>query len=101
MHESDLGFRAILVNFQLYNVFEKADVATTRYFIDRLEGLVKVHAPALSRSERKVVATTMVNVITGSLFLIRREEPAFSRRLLDETKLLLRRYVEPYTKRAG
>ena len=98
LQESDPAFRALLVNFHLYGVFEKADVAMTHYFIDRLGSIVKAHAPRLSAVERKVVATTLVNVIQGSLFLVRREDPAFAKRLLDETKVVLRRYLEPYTR---
>ena len=98
---ADPSFRALLVNFQLYGVFEKADVALTRYIIDSVALIVRRRAPGLKRSERKVVATTVVNVITGALFLSQREEPAMARKLLAETKILLRRYLEPYTTASG
>lgn len=98
LHQSDPAFRAMLVNFHLYGVFEKTDVALTRSLIERVQENVKIHAPALTRADRRVVATTVVHVITGSLFLVRREDPAFSRRLIQETKVVLRRYLEPYAR---
>jgi AcrR family transcriptional regulator len=96
MRESDPAFRAVLANFQLYGVFEKADVALTRYFIEQVAKVVKKHAKKMASAQRRVIATTIVNTMNGSLFLSQREEPRFRRQLLDETKVLLQRYLAPY-----
>jgi AcrR family transcriptional regulator len=100
LHEADPAFRAVLANFQLYGVFEQADVALTHYFIETVAKLLKRHAKTMTPVERRVVATTIVNTVTGALFLSQREEPRFRRQLLDETKVLLHRYLAPYLRRA-
>jgi AcrR family transcriptional regulator len=96
LREDDPAFRAVLANFQLYAVFEKADVALTRYFIAQVAKLVKQHARRTTAAQQRVIATTIVNTITGALFLSQRETPRFCRQLLDETKVLLLRYLAPY-----
>lgn len=100
LQQSDPTFRALVVNFQLYGVFEKADVELTRYFIDRVDALLKKRAIEMKPAHRRVVATTVVNVISGVLFLLRREESAMRKKLTEETKVLLKRYLEPYAKNA-
>jgi AcrR family transcriptional regulator len=97
LREADPAYRALLVNFQLYGIFEQADVALTRYVIERVQALVRKHAPRVEPAKRKIVATTIVNTIQGSLFLSQREPPAVTMKLLAETKAMLRRYFEPYT----
>jgi AcrR family transcriptional regulator len=96
LREADPAFGAVLANSQLYAVFEKADVALTHYFIAEVAKLVKQHARRTTPGQRRLIATTIVNTITGALFLSQREEPRFRRQLLDETKLQLHRYLAPY-----
>jgi AcrR family transcriptional regulator len=96
LRETDPAFRAVLANSHLYAVFEKADVALTHYFIAEVAKLVKQHARRTTAGQRRVIATTIVNTITGALFLSQREEPRFRRQLLDETKVLLLSYLATY-----
>jgi AcrR family transcriptional regulator len=96
LREVDPAFRAVLANVHLYGLYEKADLALTRYMIEQVAKVVKKHAKRITPLQRTVVATTIVNTITGALFLSQREEPRFRRQILDETKLLLRRYLATY-----
>jgi AcrR family transcriptional regulator len=98
LREVDPIFRAVLANLQLYRLYEKADVELTRYFIGKIARLVKKHTGSTAPVERRLIATTIVNTITGALFLSQREEPRFRRQLLDETKVLLHRYLAPYAR---
>jgi hypothetical protein len=41
----------------------------------------------------------VVEVITAMLFVVSRRPTHISRALLDETKVMLRRYIEPYVDR--
>ena len=100
LREADPAFRALLVNYQLYGVFEKADVVLTRYVIGRVEAILKTRAPDLDRSRREVVATTIVNTVTGAIILSQREKPAMTRKLLAETKVVLLRYLEAFVDEA-
>lgn len=96
LREADLAFGAVLANAQLYAVFEKADVALTHYFIAEVAKLAKKHARRTTPAQRRVIATTIVNTVTGALLLSHREERRFRRQLLDETKVLLHRYLAAY-----
>jgi AcrR family transcriptional regulator len=98
LREADPVFRAVLANLQLYRLYEKADVELTQYFIGKVAWLVKRHAKKTTPAQRRLIATTIINTITGALFLSQREEPRFRHQLLDETKALLHRYLAPYAR---
>jgi AcrR family transcriptional regulator len=93
----DVGFRALLVNFQLYGVYAQADRALHDHTTDRVGALVRRYAPDLTASQRKVIATVTVETLSALLLHSTREGPAFAKKLLEETKTLLSRYLAPYT----
>jgi AcrR family transcriptional regulator len=92
----DVGFRAVLVNFQLYGVYQHVDRAFHAHAIERVGTLVRRYAPTLAAPQRKVVATLTVETLSALLLHSTREEPAFAKKLLEETKTLLTRYLAPY-----
>jgi AcrR family transcriptional regulator len=96
LRESDPDFRAILVNFQLYGVYAEADKVLHRYVIDRVTVMVRRYAPDLPPTQRRVVATLIVESISALLLHAQREEPPFAKKLLEEIKTLLHRYLAPY-----
>lgn len=92
----DSDFRALLVNFQLYGVYADADRALHDHTIERVAALVRRYAPALAPAQRKVIGTLAVETLSAILLHSTREEPAFAKKLLEETKTLLYRYLAPY-----
>ena len=96
-------FRALLVNFQLYGVYAEADRALHQHTIDRVAALVRRYAPDLPPAQSKVIATLAVETFSAILLHSTREEPGFAKKLLEETKTLLYRYLAPYvtTRRTG
>jgi AcrR family transcriptional regulator len=96
LREADPDFRAMLVNFQLYGVYAEADKALHRHTIDRVTVMIRRYAPGLPAAQRRVVATLSVEIISALLLHAQREKPAFARKLMEETKTLLHRYLAPY-----
>jgi len=92
----DVDFRAVLVNFQLYGVYAHVDRAFHEHAIDRVATLVRRYAPQVSSAQRKLVATLTVETLSALLLHSMREEPAFAKKVLEETKTLLSRYLAPY-----
>jgi AcrR family transcriptional regulator len=101
LQQSEPGFRAVWMNFQLYGVYAEADEALYRVFVDRTQALIAAHSPGLPPLQRRVVATLVVQVISAVLFLSARESPLVARKVVAELKTLLRRYLQPYAKRSG
>jgi len=96
LREADPDFRAMLVNFQLYGVYAEADKALHRHTIERVAVMVRRYAPGLAAAQRRIVATLIVEIISALLLHAQREEPAFAKKLMEETKTLLYRYLSPY-----
>jgi AcrR family transcriptional regulator len=97
--ENDPDFRAMLVNFQLYGVYADADKALHRHTIERVTMMIRRYAPGLAAGQQRVVATLIVEMFSALLLHAQREEPAFARKLMEETKTLLYRYLSPYVER--
>lgn len=100
LREADPDFRAMLVNFQLYGVYAEADKALHRHTIDRVMVMIRRYAPQLGPAQRRVAATLIVEIISALLVHSQREEPAFAKKLMEETKTLLYRYLSPYVEHA-
>lgn len=98
-HASEAAPRAIIMNLQLYGEYAEADEQMIREFIAATTGIVSVWAPQLDSETRRVVATMIVQTVAGILVLSQREAPAMAAAMLDHTKLMLRRYLEPWTTR--
>jgi len=96
LREADPDFRAMLVNFQLYDVYAEADRALHRHTIERVAVMIRRYAPGLPPSQRRVVATLVVEMISALLLQAQREEAAFAKKLMEELKTLLYRYLSPY-----
>lgn len=92
----DVDFRAVLVNFQLYGVYQHVDRAFHAHAIERVAALVRRFAPKLPAQQCKLVATLTVETLSALLLHSTREEPVFAKKLLEETKTLLTRYLGPY-----
>jgi AcrR family transcriptional regulator len=94
--QSDPTFRAIWMNMHLYSVFAKADADLHRSFVDRTEVLLAAHAPRLRAPKRRLVATMVVHALSGLLSVAARSKGERGAEIVAETKVMLRRYLEPY-----
>jgi len=95
LYEVDAAFRAVWKNFQLYGEYAEADQAAVDEMVEQVSGLVGVWAPEMGGARRRTVAAMLVNGIGIMLLVAMRESKAGRRRLLEETKLMMRRYLEP------
>ena len=96
-HEQETAFRAVWGDLGFTrNVLVEGE-ALNKEFARRIEGVLGKKLVALPVKKRPIVATVMVEVLTAMLILsTRRGSAADSKALREETKILLRRYVEPY-----
>ena len=93
---ADSGFRAIWTNLHLYGEYAEADKALYDMLVDRTRDVLAGRIPHVSEEQREVIATMVVEIVAGSLFLSSRRESSLAGKMLEETKVLLRRYLEPY-----
>lgn len=100
MREGDPGFRAILVNVELYGMYAKADQALHQTLIENTEKLLFRLAPHQRPATRRRVATMVVQVVTATLFFSA-QKGCLAKETIDETKVLLGRYLEPVLKKPG
>lgn len=96
MHASEAAPRAVFANLQLYGEYAEADEQMIREFIAATTGVMSVWAPHVEVETRRVVATMIVHTVSGVLVLSHRESPSMAAAMLDHTKLMLRRYLEPW-----
>lgn len=96
VHREDPAVRAMLSNIQLYGEYADEDEKLTRQFITATAGLFSVWAGSMPERERQVVATMVVQTITGILVLAQREPPPLADAMLAQLKLMLHRYLEPW-----
>lgn len=104
LNENDPAFRATVVNFALYPIYEARESALMRQMTRRIAELLVRRAPHLAPRRAKLVATMMVQLVSSMMFVSERATPRLRRAMRDETKTLVRRYVMPEleaTKRAA
>jgi AcrR family transcriptional regulator len=94
----DITAKALYSNLHLYGMFEAADRAMTQELIGRADQLIAFYTD-LTAARRKIVATTVVNTVTSFLFYARQEKESTGKKLLEETRLMLIRYLEAYARR--
>lgn len=95
LHEEHPSFRALINNLHLYGEFAEADEAQTRAFVATAEQLLRQWAPQLEPDDRAAVARVVTHSIEAALIVSQRESPALARRMLEQTKAMIVRYLEP------
>lgn len=93
---SDPVLKALWVNFHLYEEVAAEDEALLRKFIASIDTILSRTAPELMARKRQSVATTLVRTIQSMLLMSSRENPNMGLAILEETKIMLKRYLEPY-----
>ena len=70
-----------------------------REFAQRTEVLLASMMPGLRDAERPIVATVVVETISAMLIFANRKSAKVAQQVMDQTKVLLRRYLKPYERR--
>jgi AcrR family transcriptional regulator len=94
----DPNLRAVWRNWHVAGSFLDAGDALNREFARRTQAVLARHARGLPKGKRELVATMIVEVISAMLFVAARKRGPGVRALLDETKVMLGRYLEPYAR---
>jgi AcrR family transcriptional regulator len=95
-HESEPAFRAVWVSLHLTDQVVSEGEALNRELAKRLEAVLERKLDRLPAKERPLVATMLVEVMTGMLILSARRGPDEGKAIMAQTKTLLRRYLAPY-----
>jgi AcrR family transcriptional regulator len=96
MDREDPAFRAVWTNWDVAGQFLVAGQAMNREFARRIETVLAAKAKGLPKARRPLVATMIVEVITAMLFYAVRKDAIASGAIVEETKVLLVRYLRPY-----
>jgi AcrR family transcriptional regulator len=97
-HRTAPGFQAVWKSFLISADFLVAGEALNREIARRVEDIL-THYTSLPKKRREIIATVIVEALSAMLLVgARMNEPRASN-LLAETKILLRRYLEPYADR--
>lgn len=100
LHAADPSFRAVIANFHLYGLYAEADTALHALIVDQIASRIAGIAPHLPPRRRALVAEMVVSTVASLLFLSQRHEPALARGMREETKRMVRCYVESAIARA-
>jgi hypothetical protein len=95
LNETQPIFRAVWRNPALYEDYAAEDEAQMRDFADRLAQLLGLWLPNEPLERRRNVATTVVQATVALIFTAGRAGGPTDPGLIRETKLMLRRYLEP------
>jgi len=94
LQESDASVRMMWKNWNMYAEIADKDAALHREFMDSTRALVGFVASDIPDARRDLLATMIVEVISAMLFLTQRH-PDRRKAMLEETKRMVRRYLEP------
>ncbi len=95
LQRTEVGGRAVWLNWARSARFFAAGAALNEEFAGQAEGILAMFAPALPVKRRRLVATMIVEVISAMLFVGVRMGGQIGPEIVQETKVLLRRYLEP------
>ena len=95
-HENDPGFHAVWVGLHFVPEVIAEGEALNRQFAERLEAMLATKLPKLPAKKRPLAAKMVVEVMTAMTILSARR-PKESREMMEETKVLFRRYLAPYS----
>jgi len=97
LHEQSVIMQAIWRNLELYAEYAEADEALLRELVEATTLLFFGWAPHLDEERRRVVATMLVNTVAAMmLVLVREAGSGRSEAIVEETKLMLERYMAVY-----
>lgn len=98
LDRKSLAFRAVWTNMLQSGEFFARGEAMNVTMAARTAEVLSFFAPKLPREKVELAATVIVEAMSAMLFLaLRRKEPLASQ-IVEETKVLVKRYLEPYAR---
>lgn len=95
-------FRAIWTNIPHSGNALGDALAVNREFARRAEVLLERYTPGVTPERRALVAIMMVEAMTAALtYAAREEDQGMADAMVEETKVLLKRYLAPYTRKGA
>lgn len=98
LSRSSTVMRALWRNMQLYGEYAEADQQQLRAFQVQIAALLATWAPEMPQSKRAVVAAMLVNTTATQMLVIALDPNADADAIVEETKLMLRRYLAAYVR---
>jgi AcrR family transcriptional regulator len=99
LDRNDADWRAVWTNWHLSGEFFVAGQALNREFAKRIEAILAPRTVAIRPDKRALVARITVELVSALLFLAARAEKSRdSKRIVDEAKVVVKRYIAPYTR---
>ena len=95
LQRTEVGGRAVWMNWARSTRFFAEGAALNAEFAERAEGVLALFAPGLPAAERRLVATVVVEIISSMLFVSIRAGGDLAPRIVQETKVVVRRYLAP------
>lgn len=97
LDRESVGFRAVMLNLQMSRAFLEAGLALNDEMARRTEAVFARQAPQLPKAKRALVASVVIEALSGMLlYAARTPDRAKYGPILQETKVLARKYVESY-----
>lgn len=94
-HEASPMFRAIWSNWQFSPDLIEASISLADDYARRTEAAFAMFDTVSDPKRRKLVARVAVEIVSAMLLLAARTKKTEARAIVDETKLVLRRYLIP------
>src|SRR5262249_42939340 len=95
LDRDDHDLRAVCMNWHLASSFYVESQAVNREFAKRAEAVLAMQTRGVAPKQRALVATVIVEVMSAMLFLAARSNAERGAEVVAETKVLLKRYLEP------
>jgi AcrR family transcriptional regulator len=97
LHRQSVVMQAVWRNLELYGEYAEEDQALMREIVQVTAALLAGWEPAMEDERRRVVATMLVNTVASTmLVLVREDDEARGDAIVEETKLMLTRYLSVY-----
>jgi AcrR family transcriptional regulator len=102
LHHESIVMQAVWRNLELYGEYAEADQALLRELVQATAALFAGWVPTLGEDRRRVVATMLVNTVAAMMLsLVREEDEGRGDAIVEETKLMLVRYLSAYLGEPG
>jgi AcrR family transcriptional regulator len=95
-HLSDPMFRAIWLSSMVSTELVQADEELARKLAGKIEILTAFLAPHLEAKQRLLVSVMIVEAVGSMLLVATRRRPDLGGLVMQETKVMLKRYLTPY-----
>ncbi|MCX4247962.1 TetR/AcrR family transcriptional regulator [Paraliomyxa miuraensis] len=97
LHQSNVMMQAVWRNLEIYGEYAEADEALLRELVQATAALFAGWVPTLGDERREVVATMVVNTVASMMLVLARDpDPVRGDAIVEETKLMLVRYLSVY-----